>query len=398
MSWKTSIQQEIRIIKYSIILSIRNMRFRTFRTFLTVLGILIGITTFTALMSIGVGMRTRVYQILNQFSGASMIVMSQISTSRPSIPQVVGTYLEEIPGVNYTVGVIEDFVDVNGKSVIVTGIDPGNMEFLLGLSTKQGMSLSQGVAAKIYHACVIDESLQKSANLGINETILATSSTTGTILDFRIVGVVKSLSIGSMSYAGMVYTDLKTLQEIYSTTNVLVYLVGLNAGSNAQDVKKAIIAAYPAADVITADEILGMMNQIIGIINGVLLALSAISLVVGGLMIMNTMMMSVLERTREIGIIKSIGAKRSHVLTIFLTEVLLISLIGGILGSIAAVGGVLAISSFMQANYGFRVPYSFEPWIFITGLLLAVGIGLLSGFYPSWQASSVKPVQALRYE
>jgi len=398
MSWKTAIQQWMRIVRYSILLAIRSMRNRTFRTFLTVLGILIGITTFTALMSIGVGMRTRIYQILNQFSGASMIVMSKISSTRPSIPAAVGTYLENITGVNYTVGIIEDFADVNGESVIITGIDPKNMEFLLGLSTEKGMSLSEAVKLEIYHACVIDTKLQKTLNLGINDTLLATSSTTGQILEFHIVGVVKSLQMGSMSFGGMVYTDLKVMQEIYATTNVLVYIVGLNSGVDAQNVKKAIAAVYPDADVITEDEILAMMNQIVGIINGVLLALSAISLVVGGLMILNTTMMSVLERTREIGIIKSIGAKRSHVLTIFLTEVLLISLIGGILGSLAAVGGVLAISSYMEAVYGFRVPYSFEPWIFIVGMLLAVGIGLLSGFYPSWQASSIKPVQALRYE
>jgi putative ABC transport system permease protein len=398
MPWKTAIQQQIRIFKYSLLLAIRSMRHRSFRTFLTVLGILIGITTFTALMSIGVGMRTNIYKILNQFSGASVIVMSKISTSRPAIPSAVGPYLEEIPGVNYTVGVIEDFVSINGESVMLTGVDPEKMEFLLGLSVKAGMSLSQAAALNIYHACVIDEQLQQTLNAQVNETILATSTLTGTIMELFIVGIVTSLSMPMMASSGMCFTTLQTMQEIMVTTNVLVFLVGLDAGADAKSVKEAIIAAYPDAEVITEDEILAMMDQITGIINGVLLALSAISLVVGGLMIMNTMMMSVLERTREIGIVKSIGAKRSHVLTIFLTEAFLISIIGGILGSLAAVGGVIAISAYMGASYGFQLPYSFDSWIFIVGMLLAVGIGLLSGFYPSWQASSIKPVQALRYE
>ncbi|MFX1298132.1 MAG: ABC transporter permease, partial [Promethearchaeota archaeon] len=152
------------------------------------------------------------------------------------------------------------------------------------------------------------------------------------------------------------------------------------------------------AEVITEEEILAMTNQIIGIINGVLLALSAISLAVGALMIMNTTMMSVLERTREIGILKSIGAKRTHVITIFLTESFLISLIGGILGSLLAVVGILGIEQIISSIYGFEIPYSFAPWIFITGMLLAVCIGIASGFYPAWQAASVKPVEALRYE
>jgi putative ABC transport system permease protein len=398
MPWKTALQQQIRILRYSLLLAIRSMRHRSFRTFLTVLGILIGITTFTALMSIGVGMRTQIYTVLNQFSGASMIVMSKISSSRPAIPAAIGGYLEEIPGINYTVGVIEDFVDVNGESVIVTGIDPQKMEFLLGLSTRAGMSLTQAAALNIYHACVIDEQLQQTVNAQVNDTLLATSSLTGTIMELYIVGIVDSLSMPMMSTSGMCYTTLETMQEILVTTNVLVLLVGLDEGADAQNVKQAITAAYPEADVITEDELLAMMDQIVGIINGVLLALSAISLVVGGLMIMNTMMMSVLERTREIGIIKSIGAKRSHVLTIFLTEAFIISIIGGLLGSLAAIGGVIAISSYIEASYGFQLPYSFDSWIFIVGMLLAVGIGMLSGFYPSWQASSIKPVQALRYE
>jgi putative ABC transport system permease protein len=398
MPWKTALQQQIRIFKYSLLLAIRSMRHRSFRTFLTVLGILIGITTFTALMSIGVGMRTRIYTILNQFSGASMIVMSKVSTSRPAIPAAVGTYLEEIPGINYTVGLIEDFVSINGESVMLTGADPDQINFLLGLSVKKGMSLSEATSLGIYHACVIDEGLQKTLNVQVNETLLATSTFTGTLMELYVVGIVDSLSMGMMAMGGMAYTTLDTMQEIMVTTNVLVLIVGLDGGADAQNVKSAITAAYPEAEVITEDEILAMMDQIVGIINGVLLALSAISLVVGGLMIMNTMMMSVLERTREIGIVKSIGAKRSHVLTIFLTEAFLISIIGGILGSLAAVGGVIAISYYMEASYGFQLPYSFDTWIFIVGMLLAVGIGLLSGFYPSWQASSIKPVQALRYE
>ncbi len=373
------------------------MRHRGFRTFLTVLGILIGITTFTALMSIGIGMRTQIYTILNQFSGASVIVMSKISTSRPSIPYAVGGYIEQIPGVNKTVGVIEDFINVGGESAMLTGIEPEDMEFLLGLKTVEGLSLKQ--TEELEHVCVIDIDLQELLNIHINETLVASSGITGSYIELKVVGIVESFSMGGgmMSMGGMAYTTLETMQEILLTTNVLVFLVALDKGVDSAAVAEAITEVYPEAEVITEEEILAMMDQIIGIINGVLLALSAISLVVGALMIMNTTMMSVLERTREIGIIKAIGAKRTHVLIIFLTEAFLISLLGGVLGSLLAVGGVLGISFVMNSSYGFQIPYSFEPWIFIVGMILAVGIGLLSGFYPSWKAASVKPVEALRY-
>ncbi len=402
MGWKSGLKHQLRVFKYSLLLAIRSMRHRSFRTFLTVIGIMIGITTFTALMSIGIGMRTRIYNILNQFAGASMIVMSKISSTRPSIPKSVGEYLEQIQGINYTVGVIEDFVSVSGgETVMLTGIEPQHVEFLLGLKTIEGMSLEQAAQLEIYHPCVIDEALQKTLGLKINDTFIATSGITGTFIELKVVGIVEALSSSGsvmIPIGGIAYTTLETMQEILLTTNVLVFLVGLDEGADAQAVSEAITEVYPEAEVITEEEILAMMNQVIGIINGVLLALSAISLVVGALMIMNTTMMSVLERTREIGILKAIGAKRSHVLTIFLTESFLISLIGGVLGILIAVLGILGLENLMVSLYGYEMPHSFAPWIFITGMLLAVGIGLASGFYPSYQAASVKPVVALRYE
>ncbi len=403
MGWKTSLRHQFRVLRYSVLMALRSMRHRSFRTFLTVLGILIGITTFTALMSVGVGMKTEITQILGQFAGASMVVMSKISSSRPSIPGSVAGYLEQIDGINFTTGMITDFGDVNGEGVMLSGVESEKMLFLLGLKIVEGMDLKDAEAAGITRPCVIDTDAQQKLGIRVNETIIVTSSLSGIVMELTVVGVVESLGFGDMGpmgggMSGMVHLELVTLQEILVTTNVQVIMVGLEDGAADDAVADAIREVYPEAQVITEEEILAMMDQIVGIINGVLLALSAISLVVGALMIMSTMTMSVLERTREIGIMKSIGAKRTHVLTIFLTEAFLISLVGGVLGSLAAVGAILGLDQIMAGSYGFSMPFSFEPWIFITGMLLAVGIGLASGAYPSWQAASVKPVEALRYE
>lgn len=403
MGWKTAFRHQIRILKYSVLMAIRSMRHRRFRTFLTVLGILIGITTFTALMSIGVGMRTEISGILSQFAGASMVVMSKISSTRPSIPGGVAGNLEQIEGINFTTSMIQDFTDINGQMTMLTGVESEKMLLLLGLKIVEGMDLQEAEAAGIPLACVVDTDAKANFNLKINETLVVSSSLTGTYIELTIVGVVESLGFGGMmggmgGMSGMIHTELTTMQDILMTTNVQIIMVGLEDGADANAVKDAIVAVYPEAQVITEEEILAMMDQIVGIINGVLLALSAISLIVGALMIMSTMTMSVLERTREIGIMKSIGAKRTHVLTIFLTEAFLISLIGGVLGSLSAVGAIFGMDYIMASSFNFSIPYSFETWIFVSGMLLAVGIGLASGAYPSWQAASVKPVEALRYE
>ncbi|MFX1296937.1 MAG: ABC transporter permease, partial [Promethearchaeota archaeon] len=239
MGWKIKFRHQIRIFKYSIILAIRSMRHRSFRTFLTVIGIMIGITTFTALMSIGIGLRMQIYQILNQFVGASMIVMSKISSTRPNIPYTVGDYLEQIDGINKTYGLIEDFATVGGKNIMLTGIEPEEMDLLLGLKTIEGESLKDAVARGVPYACVIDESLKKQLILNVNDTFIATSGITGTFIELKVVGIVETLDITSgigLPMGGLCYTELKTMQEFLLTTNVLVFLIGLEEGSDTDEV------------------------------------------------------------------------------------------------------------------------------------------------------------------
>jgi len=135
------------------------------------------------------------------------------------------------------------------------------------------------------------------------------------------------------------------------------------------------------------------------IINGVLLALGSISLLVGGLGILNTVMMSVHERRREIGMLKAVGAERWHVLLLFLSEGLIISLIGGAIGCILGLGGVYLIRWFVSImGLALSIPLLISPQIIAGAMVIAVGIGLIAGFYPSWKAANVPPVEALRYE
>ena len=135
------------------------------------------------------------------------------------------------------------------------------------------------------------------------------------------------------------------------------------------------------------------------IINGVLLALAAISLGVGGLGILNTVMMSVHERRREIGMLKAVGAERWHVLLLFLSEALIISLIGGGIGCGLGLAGVYLIQWFVSTlGLELTIPLLISPNILAGAILIAAGIGVIAGLYPSWQAANVPPVEALRYE
>ncbi|MHA1269607.1 MAG: ABC transporter permease [Candidatus Helarchaeota archaeon] len=388
------------IFRTSLKMAIRSLTSRKFRSFLTILGILIGITLFITLMSIGIGMQTTISGILAQFVGAEIMVMSKISSSRPSVPGDVVDILGTIDHVEDSFGLIQDYLELQGEFVMVIGAPPEKIEFLLSLNVIEGMTLKEADEEGIPRPAYIDTTLQNQLNLNVGDKLIATSQISGIFLELNIVGIVSSfdIGIGFGGFGGMAFTTLETIQELLSTDSVQVVMIKLDDSSYSAYVADAIRETYPDAEVITQEEILAMTNEILNIIFAVLLGMAAISLLVGAIGIMNTTMTSVLERTREIGILKAIGAKKINILQIFLTEAFIIAIIGGVLGCIGSVVLVTGLTSLVQGFMGFKMPYVFDPLIFTMGMGLAIVIGLISAAYPSWRASSVKPVEALRYE
>ncbi len=151
-------------------------------------------------------------------------------------------------------------------------------------------------------------------------------------------------------------------------------------------------------EVATTEEFAKQIGQVLSILTFVLGGIAFISIVVGGVIIMNTMLMSVFERTQEIGILKATGAKRKTILLLFLTEAGFVGLVGGILGMI--VGSVLSktIEAVGRAYVGsvFQTIISVE--LIVSAVLFSFVVGAISGLYPAWQASKLVPVEALRYE
>lgn len=145
-------------------------------------------------------------------------------------------------------------------------------------------------------------------------------------------------------------------------------------------------------DLLTADKILEVLNQITRVLRMGLVGISSISLVVGGIVVMNIMMVSVTERTREIGIRKSLGAKRSHILTQFVFESLLVTLSGGVIGIV--LGFIIARS--LVGLIDMQIQPS--ALAISLGLMISVGVGLFFGIYPAMKAARMDPVKALSYE
>jgi putative ABC transport system permease protein len=135
-------------------------------------------------------------------------------------------------------------------------------------------------------------------------------------------------------------------------------------------------------------------SQVVGQIRLIMFGMGAIAAIVGGLGVLNTMVMAVLERRKEIGVMKAIGATSRKVLMQIMTESMLIGLMGGIIGVL--LGGLGALGLIVVTEGA--IPATVTPGLAATGIIFAVILGALGGIYPAWQAARVDPVQALRYE
>jgi putative ABC transport system permease protein len=142
----------------------------------------------------------------------------------------------------------------------------------------------------------------------------------------------------------------------------------------------------------TSDYFLDLWNKISSLIFFLMFLISSVGLMVGGIGVMNIMLVSVTERTREIGVRKAIGARRGNILSQFLIEAVTLSAVGGVIGVI--LGAALSL----LMNYGFKVPAVLSVFWIVTALILCAMIGVVFGVYPAWKAARLDPVEALRYE
>ena len=197
------------------------------------------------------------------------------------------------------------------------------------------------------------------------------------------------------------------LKKIVPKSDELSAIVAqLNPGEKPSEVAERVLKTirrdrhqkegFEDVTVSTSEDLIDSINTILGVVQAVFIGIAAISLLVGGIGIMNTMYTSVMERTRDIGIMKAIGARNSDILWIFLLESGLLGMAGGIIGVLIGIGLSKLVESFGQDMVGNVLHASF-PWTLIVGaLLFSFVIGVLSGVLPARQASKMQPVEAFR--
>ena len=217
----------------------------------------------------------------------------------------------------------------------------------------------------------------------------------------KVVGIMEE--IGNTQDDTGIMIDIDFLQEITNSSDEITMIFGSvfsNPEETAQKINDKMDDVYnnDIFDVQTVEQLADQISSVFSIISVVFLGIASISLIVAGIGIMNTMLMTVIERTKEIGIMKAIGATNKRILVIFLTESAIVGILGGAVG--VGIGYLLSIAftSVGSSFIGISMNVTIEPLLVAGAIGFSAFVGMISGTYPAYRASQLDPVDALRYE
>jgi putative ABC transport system permease protein len=390
-------------------LALKNIRTSKMRTFLTMLGIIIGVMAVIVIVGLGNGLSGYVTDSFSGLGTNSITVMingRNSSTRNFDVEQVYkmvednSQYLEYVsPSVN-----ISGIVKIQSETLNYTSVSGVSEDYfkIKDYSISQGRGISYGDIAQRKHVCVVGEYVN-STYFGGN-AVGQTLRVGGTV--YTVVGVqaqeADELEEGGTDDA--VYLPYSTAARM-SGSAINSYTVTMRDENYADESKQVIedtlyetFADDSSYTVMSMSEMLESMTSMINMLVAVLAGIAAISLLVGGIGIMNIMLVSVTERTREIGVRKSLGAKERYILQQFVIEAAVTSALGGALGILLGYGLSAAastvVSSIMEAS--FKVNPGLSAVMLAFGI--SAGIGVLFGYLPARKAARLNPIEALHFD
>ncbi len=380
-----------RILKTALKLAFRNFGRRRFRTVLTLLGVAVGISTIVALVSVAYGAKEQAVSFLSEATDF-MITPKAGGQIGAELPERLVKQIKLYAEVEEAGPVLSQMIFINGEFAWALGVTPDTYKIIY-IPLKEGSVFEEREQkGKI----IVGSNLADQLDLEVGDSVKISPSSDEPGKVFVVVGILQPT--GSVVDMGC-YMDLEELQEIaHKKGRISMIMVKLRDPRLGESFKEKVESRYKDLDVVEPEQISENVGKVLDMLNSVLIAIGSISLLIGGLGIMNTTMVSVLERIREIGIMKAIGAKRSHVLIIFLIEAVITSFVGGVLGVLGGVMLAKLASEIIPKMMGFPTPYKIFPALILGPIALAVLLGMIAGFYPSWKGANVRPIEAIRYE
>ena len=387
------------------------------RGFLTMLGIIIGVASVITMLAIGQGSKRSIQSQISEM-GSNMIMISPGADMRGGVRQSASAmetlkltdyeslvnetrYLSAVsPTVNSSGQLI---YGANNKPTSIYGVNRDYLE-IRRYNIADGNMFTEHDIATAAKVCVVGKTV-------VDELFPNGENPVGKVvrfnkIPFRIVGVLTSKGYNSM---GMDQDDLvlAPFTTIQKRVLAITHIQGINASALKEEYTEQAIneiseilrrnhklkdADSDDFNIRSMQELSSMMTTTTDLMTILLAAVAGISLVVGGIGIMNIMYVSVTERTREIGLRMSIGAKGMDILAQFLIESILISVTGGLIGIVFGVGAAVAV------NVIVNFPIYIQPWSVVLSFAVCTVTGVFFGWYPAKKASQLDPIEAIRYE
>jgi len=397
-------------------IAVKNLRTRPLRSWLTILGIVIGVFLIITLISLSEGLKGAVLSQLNMMGKNLIMVfpgrLEDIFASLAGgfkVTEEDQKAIEKVPGVEIVLPTVykTEIVRYQGesKAVMLNGLFIREAADIyqqdLGWTTVEGRWPLAG-KREFLVGNLVPIDIFPGMKVGTEASIKGQK--------FEVVGILKS--VGSKQDDSIISLDIPFYQDITgerkndSISVMVTTKPGYQIDAVAADIKEALQENSkrirgedsPTFSVLTSEKIADIAGSILGLIQAVIFGFASIAIIVGGIGIMNTMYTSVRERTKEIGILKAVGARQSTITSIFLIESGIIGLIGGAGGVISGVLFAKILEFSAQIHPVFYIKAAVSPGLILFGLGFSFLIGCLSGYLPAREASKLKPIEALRYE
>jgi len=394
----------------TLLLAMREIQRHLMRSFLTTLGIIIGVAAVITMVTLGNGLTASVQDDISDL-GSDVFIIFPINTDsgppRPFDDADIRTIERQIPGVVGAAG------SVNASAIAFhngqdwsTSVQGADTEFFNAQSIDviEGRGFSPTEEAMGKSVCILGPKIVEE--IFVAGQVLGEQMRVGNV-SCRVIGVVDeraNTAGGGNDADDVVFLPLKTVQRRFTGgTDVQFFVVKYDPAYVSSTIQQQLVDLLRERrviqdgedndfNIIDTAEINETVNEVTGVMTLVVTAIAGISLLVGGIGIMNIMLVSVTERTREIGIRLAIGALAREVRLQFLTEAVVLCCFGGLVGIALALGLSILLSGVID------IPFIFDPTVNVLSFVFSAVMGVIFGYYPAHRASQLDPIDALRHE